>query len=50
MYVGTGAKIVRRANIGANSVIGAGAIVLKDVPPNEVWAGVPARKIGDNHE
>lgn len=45
-YVGAGAKIVRNAKIGDGAVIGAGAVVLGDVPPNEVWAGVPAKKIG----
>ncbi len=49
-YIGTGAKIVREANIGENSTIGAGAVVLEDVPPNEVWAGVPAKKIGEATE
>lgn len=44
-YIGAGAKIVKEAKIGNNSIIGAGAVVLKDVPPNEVWAGVPAKKL-----
>lgn len=31
--------------VGDNSVIGAGSIVTCDIPPNEVWAGNPARFI-----
>jgi acetyltransferase EpsM len=50
VYIGAGAKIVKKAKIGKNSVIGAGAVVLKDVPPNQIWAGVPAKRIGDNPE
>ena len=46
-YVGAGVSVVREANIGEDSTIGAGAVVLGDVPPNEVWAGVPAKKIGE---
>lgn len=33
--------------IGNNSVIGAGSILTRDVPDNEIWAGNPAIKIGD---
>jgi len=33
--------------IGNGAVIGAGAIVTKDIPDYEVWAGNPARKIHD---
>ena len=31
--------------IGENSIVGAGAVVTKDVPPNSVVAGVPAKVI-----
>ncbi|HGY8983424.1 TPA: galactoside O-acetyltransferase, partial [Escherichia coli] len=31
--------------IGDNSVIGAGSVVIKDIPPNVVAAGVPCRVI-----
>lgn len=32
--------------LGKGCVIGANAFVNKDVPENEIWAGVPAKKIG----
>jgi len=31
--------------IGEDAMIGAGSVVLKDVPPNTVWAGNPAKQI-----
>lgn len=39
------AVIVGNVHIGSNSVIGAGSVVLSDVPENEIWAGNPARFI-----
>jgi len=44
-YLGTGASVREGVRIGAGAVIGMGAVVLSDVPPGEVWAGVPARKL-----
>lgn len=45
VYIGTGAKILGKINVGKNAVIGANAVVVKDVPENAVVAGVPARII-----
>lgn len=41
--VGGGATILGGITIGENSLIGSGSVVTKDVPPNEVWIGNPAR-------
>jgi sugar O-acyltransferase (sialic acid O-acetyltransferase NeuD family) len=42
-YVGSGAVIGEGRTIGAHSLVGMGSVVTHDVPPGEVWAGVPAR-------
>ena len=43
--VGSSSTILCGITVGENSIVGAGAVVTKDVPPNTVVAGVPARII-----
>jgi galactoside O-acetyltransferase len=40
------ATLLSGVTIGADSMVGAHAVVTKDVPPHEVWGGVPAKPIG----
>ncbi|MFE9450071.1 acetyltransferase [Streptomyces sp. NPDC006739] len=44
-YVGSGALVREGTTVGAWSLIGMGSAVLGDVPPGEVWAGSPARRL-----
>ncbi|TDD82362.1 acetyltransferase [Actinomadura rubrisoli] len=44
-YVGAGALVREGVTIGAGALVGMGAVVLGDVPPGEVWAGSPARRL-----
>jgi acetyltransferase-like isoleucine patch superfamily enzyme len=41
--IGTSTTILCGVTIGENAVIGAGSVVTKDIPPNVVVAGVPAK-------
>jgi len=41
--IGSGATILSKVVIGENAIVGAGSVVTKDVPPNTIVAGNPAR-------
>jgi acetyltransferase-like isoleucine patch superfamily enzyme len=41
--IGSGATILSNTSIGENAIVGAGSVVTKDIPPNAVVAGNPAR-------
>ncbi|MGE5350829.1 MAG: acyltransferase [Syntrophothermus sp.] len=43
--IGSSATILCGVTVGENAIVGAGSVVTKDVPPNAVVAGVPARVI-----
>jgi acetyltransferase-like isoleucine patch superfamily enzyme len=45
VWIGYGACILRGVTVGDNAVIGTNAVVTKDVPPNAVVAGLPAKII-----
>lgn len=42
-WIGAGATILPGVTIGENAVVAAGAVVSRDVPPNTVAAGIPAK-------
>ncbi|MCQ5154090.1 CatB-related O-acetyltransferase [Ruminococcus bicirculans (ex Wegman et al. 2014)] len=46
VWIASNACILRGVTIADGAVIGAGAVVNRNVGPYEVWAGVPAKKIG----
>lgn len=41
--IGSSATILCGITIGAGAMVGAGSVVTKNIPPNEIWAGNPAR-------
>lgn len=43
--IGANATILPGITIGENAMIGAGCVVLKDIPANTVWVGNPAKQI-----
>lgn len=45
-WLGTGVKVLDGVRIGHGCVIGAGAVVTKDIPPYSIAVGVPAKIIG----
>lgn len=49
-YLGSGAIIRNGIKIGENSIVGMGSVVLKDVEPNSVIAGNPAKLLRKNKD
>jgi sugar O-acyltransferase (sialic acid O-acetyltransferase NeuD family) len=49
-YLGMNAAVRPGVVVGAGATVGMGAVVLTDVPANETWAGVPARKLNELKE
>ncbi|MGH3704158.1 MAG: acetyltransferase [Agromyces sp.] len=45
-YLGMNASVLPGCSVGAGATVGMGAVVLADVPDEETWAGVPARRLG----
>ena len=43
--IGSGSTIMCGVTVGAKVLIGAGSVVTKDIPDNEIWAGNPAKFI-----
>jgi acetyltransferase-like isoleucine patch superfamily enzyme len=45
VFIGYGCIILPGVTIGPNAIVGAGSVVTRDVPPNSVVVGAPARRI-----
>ncbi|MBE6816508.1 MAG: sugar O-acetyltransferase [Ruminococcaceae bacterium] len=50
VWVCSSATIIGGVTVGENSIVAAGAVVTKDVPPNSIVAGVPARVVREIDE
>ena len=46
-FLGVNVVVCNSVTIGKGAIVGAGSVVTKDIPPGQVWAGVPARYIKD---
>ncbi len=50
VWIGHNSTILGGVRIGDGSIIAAGSVVAKNIPPCEIWGGIPARKIKDRFE
>lgn len=51
-FIGGHSTILKGVTIGENSIVGACSVVTKSIPPNEIWAGNPVKKVRtlNNHK
>ena len=47
VWLGAGVKVLKGVTIGDGAIVGAGSVVVKDVPSHAIVAGVPARVLGE---
>jgi acetyltransferase-like isoleucine patch superfamily enzyme len=45
VFIGAHSMILKGVVIGRNAIVGAGSVVTKSIPENEIWAGNPAKFI-----
>lgn len=45
VWIGANVVVLKGVRIGSGSIIAAGAVVTKNIPPMEIWGGVPAKFI-----
>jgi len=45
VWIGANATILKGVTIGEGAIVSAGSVVTKDVPPYQIWGGVPAKFI-----
>lgn len=46
VWIGAACTILKGVHIGTGAIVAAGSLVTKSIPAYEIWAGLPARKIG----
>jgi serine acetyltransferase len=46
VFIGADALILKGVSVGADAIVGARAVITRDVPNGEIWAGNPARRVG----
>jgi acetyltransferase-like isoleucine patch superfamily enzyme len=47
-FLGVGANVIPKKRIGNYAIVGAGAVVIRDVPDNTTVVGVPAQPLVKN--
>ncbi len=47
VWLGAGCTVLPGVSIGNGAIVGAGSVVTRNIPANEIWGGVPSRKISE---
>lgn len=47
VWLGFNVVVLKGVTIGEGAIVAAGAVVTQNIPPYEIWGGVPAKKLGE---
>lgn len=50
VWLGARVTVLAGVEIGDGAIVAAGSVVRQNIGVNEIWAGVPARKVGEREE
>ena len=50
VYLGTNATVIQGVRVGAHTIVGAGAVAVRDLPANVTAVGVPAKELRMKNE
>ena len=47
VWLGFNVLVLKGVHIGEGAIVAAGAVVTRSIPAGEIWAGIPAKKVGN---
>ena len=46
-WIAPSVSVIQKTNVGDDTIVGLGSVVIRDVDSNAIYAGIPAKKLRD---